>query len=165
MGTFGFRDVYIVTFWLYPSGLQPCVGLPLMELHMTSRTSPCTPSADPGSAAVVAHAAESSSGACTTSGITRCHSCGGSVAHRPTYSCCTNHECDSPYFRFVQPAVPATLEQFKGWLEAKAHAASQKVSGSSRHYPTPEELGSALVHAECRAAIKLLMAFEQEHSA
>lgn len=63
MGTFGFRDVYIVTFWLYPSGLQPCVGLPLMELHMTSRTSPCTPPADPGSA-VVAHA-ESSGGACT----------------------------------------------------------------------------------------------------
>lgn len=57
------------------------------------------------------------------------------------------------------------LEQFKGWLETKAHAAFQKVSGSSRHYPTPEELGSALVHAECRAAIKLLMQFQQEHSA
>lgn len=28
------------------------------------RTSPCTPPADPGSAAVVAHASESSSGAC-----------------------------------------------------------------------------------------------------
>ena len=34
---------------------------------MTSRTSPCTPPADPGSAAVVAHAAESSGGACTPS--------------------------------------------------------------------------------------------------
>lgn len=31
---------------------------------MNQRTSPCTPPADPGSAAVVAHAAESSSGAC-----------------------------------------------------------------------------------------------------
>lgn len=31
---------------------------------MNQRTSPCTPPADPGSAAVVAHAAESSGGAC-----------------------------------------------------------------------------------------------------
>lgn len=31
---------------------------------MNQRTSPCSPPADPGSAAVVAHAAESSSGAC-----------------------------------------------------------------------------------------------------
>jgi len=33
------------------------------------RTSPCTPPADPGSAAVVAHASESSSGACSPSGL------------------------------------------------------------------------------------------------
>lgn len=31
---------------------------------MIPRTSPCTPPADPGSAAVVAHASESSGGAC-----------------------------------------------------------------------------------------------------
>ncbi|MDH1903708.1 hypothetical protein N5D67_15520 [Comamonas aquatica] len=58
-----------------------------------------------------------------------------------------------------------TLEQFQRWLETKAHAAFQKVSGSSRYYPTPEELGNALVVAECRAATKLLMQFKLEQSA
>lgn len=82
MGTFGFRDVYIVTFWLYPSGLQPCVGLPLMELHMTPRTSPCTPPANPGSAAVVAHASESSGGACIPPS-SACLGGGSSIPYRP----------------------------------------------------------------------------------
>lgn len=134
-----------------------------MNLRKPPPTSPCTPPADPGSAAVVAHASESSSGACTSSGITSCHSCGAPVA-RYLMLACMNRECDAPYHRLTPPET-VTLEQFEGWLEAKAHAASQKVSGSSRHYPTPEELGSALVHAECRAAIKLLMQFQQEHSA
>ncbi|MGE6211059.1 hypothetical protein [Comamonas aquatica] len=58
-----------------------------------------------------------------------------------------------------------TLEQFQRWLETKAHAAFQKVSGSSRYYPTPEELGNALVVAECRAATKLLMQFKAEQFA
>ncbi|MDE1555108.1 MULTISPECIES: hypothetical protein [Comamonas] len=57
------------------------------------------------------------------------------------------------------------IEQFQRWLETKAHAAFQKVSGSSRHYPTPEELGNALVFAECRAATKLLMQFKLEQGA
>lgn len=114
MGTLGFRGVYIVTFWLCPSGLQPCVGLPLMELHMTlrnsSRTSPCTLPADPGSA-VVAHA-ESSGGACS-SGITRCPNCGAPVANYLKFSACTNPECDAPYYRAFQPTQPAFVAPAK----------------------------------------------------
>ena len=96
-----------------------------MNRQTPPRLPACPPPADPGSAAVVAHASESSSGACT---------------------------------------LP-TLEHFQRWLETKAHAAFQKVSGSSRYDPTPEELGHALVVAECRAATKLLMQFKQESGA
>lgn len=78
---------------------------------MTSRTSPCTPPADPGSA-VVAHA-ESSGGACSSSGITRCHNCGAQVAHYLKFSACTNPECDAPYYQKFQPTLPASVEPVK----------------------------------------------------
>ena len=56
-----------------------------------------------------------------------------------------------------------TLEQFQRWIEDKAHAAYDKVSGSSYGYPTSEDLAYALIAAECRAVTKLLMSFKAEH--
>lgn len=78
---------------------------------MTLRTSLCTPPADPGSA-VVAHA-ESSGGACSSSGVTRCHNCGAPVAHYLKFSACTNPECDAPYYQKFQPTLPAPVEPVK----------------------------------------------------
>ncbi len=143
---------------------------------MTSQTNSlplaCPSPADTGFAAVVAHAAQSSSGV----GAITCASCGStnteSCCHPAEFCQAICNDCNKPLNAdgsvWVDKQEP-TLEQFQRWLENKAHASHAEYFNGPQGETLSQEIErcrpSTDFIARTRIATELLMQFKREQGA